>query len=541
MEKNIGYVSKKTAAVVVISIILFTLIAMTVIASGHYFYEKNTMTEITNISNFTKIAPRTYIYGYADDKINVDMCEIVKISNNASLSVLTVKEKESGDKYNIINKTGNMLINVSDKIAKYVTVKIANGKKYQQYIIVLVAKSNQSNTIFAHNVEAEGGFLDVYNSGSDYILPAPVKNYKSDVATYNFDFEGWYTTPEFHEDTKIDIIPAGSSGICNLYAKFKTTSRQFIDGKYYYIMGEYPQTRVTNYAHLGALKVKAAADLTTDNGIFYCNVDGSGDKKYFRFKPKNTLNVANNGYSPSSYYYFMVEPIEWIFLTKNEPISGGTYQLLTRKIINCSMFVDSTAASIFESLGDSIKKLIENNFETFMESIYGPESLWWRSDARQVTNAMFAPGNSWLTSDEIATLTPRAYTAYYTNVNISFSNPSLNIVPDKKEVNDEKIYCLEYTDMTNTNYGFSDDEYIYDSARRATVTDFAKANGAYFVTNARYKNVGTYFLRGAGSRYTYEHKRFAYVKYTGAVHCYATTSWKIRSGIRPTCKATVSF
>ncbi len=211
---------------------------------------------------------------------------------------------------------------------------------------------------------------------------------------------------------------------------------------------------------------------------------------------------------------------------------------MTRKILNCSMFANQNTKSIYEGLGDTYKNLIENYAESFLESIYGPESLWWRSGAKKVTDT-FYKSNDWLTAQEINSLTPRSYTAYYTNVNLSFTDLSLRIFPEKKEVNDERVYCLQYSDMTNASLGFSRNELEYDSARRAQTTDFAKANGAFSVTNNRYTDVGTYFLRGAGSTYNYNDKRFAYIKYTGAVHCYTTTSWSIRSGIRPACVARI--
>ncbi|HOO23062.1 MAG TPA: hypothetical protein PKY53_05210 [Clostridia bacterium] len=535
-------VSKKTGLIIIISVIVAVVAAMIGIALGHEAYEKSTRADIVNLADFTETAPKILVYGYNDDSISVNISEIVKVTKNATFKVLSVKEKVSDTEYNIIDKSGANIVNVSDKVAKYVTVQVTNKHKNKQYMLILVAKSNLNNTIIAHNTQLDGNFLDIYNSSEDYILPAPTKTYTTDIGTYTYDFEGWYTSPDYDEESKIEVIPAGSSGIFNLYAKFKTTGMTIgNDGRYYYTMGRYPQTRVTKYSYLGPLRAAAEAALSSPNGIFNFDADGNGSAEtYYRFKPENAPNVANNGYSPSSYYFFLIEPIEWVILTTGTPSNGGTYTLMTRKILDCSIFVDQSAASLFEGLGDTYQKLIKNYASTFIESIYGPESLWYRSGAKEKTDA-FYKSTTWLTTAEINSLTPRSYTAYYTNINLSLTDLSLNIIPDRKDVNDERVYCLQYTDMYNTSFGFSADEDAYDPARRAIVTDFAKANGAYFVTNARYTDVGTYFLRGAGSTYTADDKRFAYVKYTGAVHCYTTTSWKIRSGIRPACRATITI
>lgn len=533
-------VSKKTGLIIIIAIIVAVVAAMIGMAFGHQSFENNTKVDITNLSDFTQTAPKILIYGYDDENISVNMSEIIKVSKNAYFKVLNVKEKVENNEFSIVDKSGSSAINVSDKVAKYVTVEVLNKHKSKQYMIVLVAKSNEANTIIAHNAEIDGNFLDIYNSSEDYILPTPTKTYQSDIGIYNYDFEGWYTTPSYEENSKIEIIPAGSSGIRNLYAKFKTSGMtKGEDNRYYYTMGKYPQTRVTQYSYLGPLRVAANSQLSTDNGRFLYDADGDGyNEEYYRFKPENAANVANNGYSPSSYYFFTIEPIEWVILTTGIPTNGSTQTLMTRKVLNCSMFVNQSAASIYEGLGDTFRTLIDKYAETFMESIYGPESLWYKSGAKEVTDTFYKTTN-WLTTTEINSLTSRSYTAYYTNVNISLTNLALKIVPERKDVNDEKVYCLQYTDMNKANFGFSTNEDDYDSARRAQTTDFAKANGAYSVTNKRYKDVGTYFLRGAGSTYNYTHKRFAYVKYTGAVHCYTTTSWKIRSGIRPACVARI--
>ena len=52
------------------------------------------------------------------------------------------------------------------------------------------------------------------------------------------------------------------------------------------------------------------------------------------------------------------------------------------------------------------------------------------------------------------------------------------------------MYLLSYEDIYNSGYGFNNDE-----SRYAKVTDYAKANGAYWSISTRYIDNGYYWLR----------------------------------------------
>ena len=73
------------------------------------------------------------------------------------------------------------------------------------------------------------------------------------------------------------------------------------------------------------------------------------------------------------------------------------------------------------------------------------------------------------------------------------------------------------------------------------MTDFAMSKGAYVIDEIGYDKVGSYFMRGAGSTYNYEDRKFGYVKYTGAIHCYSASNWNIQSGLRPCCQSTINI
>ena len=64
--------------------------------------------------------------------------------------------------------------------------------------------------------------------------------------------------------------------------------------------------------------------------------------------------------------------------------------------------------------------------------------------------------------------------------------------------------------MINTNYGFSS-SYSDSETRYAQVTDYAKANGAYWSTSTQYFNNGLYWLRSPYYYYSYS----AYYVYYG--------------------------
>ncbi|MFA6867455.1 MAG: hypothetical protein WCR54_08100 [Clostridia bacterium] len=527
-------VSPKTTAFVLIAVAVIVMVAIIGSIAGYNAYKNATMTEITNLNTFIKNNPSTFVYEYPDETITVDMSKIVNLSKNATMEIVNVKIKNSSAEYDVVDNSGNLLVDVSDKVAKYVTINVNNSFKSKEYIVVLVASSDKDNTIYAENVEVKNGFIDLYSTGRDYILPTPTKTYTStsDV-TFNYDFEGWYTTENFEEESKIEVVPQGSSGLVHLFAKFKTTSYEEKDGYYYYTMGKYPQTLVGNYNTVKVLKTLTA------NSNKIVTYEGN---EYYKFTPTNVPNVLSNGFSTSTAYYFLVEPLVWRILSSTTPTNGGQYMLFADKIIDCSMFVDTSAEDLYEMIPEKYRETVEDDtglLTKLMKSFYDPDSLWYKSEAKSTLDGIYN-NSTWLSSTEKASITKRTYSAYYTNI-VAWPLSEFEITIGASRTGEDYLYCLQYSDMFKASYGFDTDPLAYDPTRQSKVTDFATANGAYVVDNIGFDKVGSYFIRGAGSTYDYTDKRFGYVKYTGAVHCYAAKNWNLQSGLRPCCKVTVTI
>lgn len=74
-----------------------------------------------------------------------------------------------------------------------------------------------------YNIEyiyPEGAWNSEYNDET-YTIESEI--YFEDAFKYYYNFEGWYTSSDFSADTKIESIPAGSTGDITVYAKFTPT------------------------------------------------------------------------------------------------------------------------------------------------------------------------------------------------------------------------------------------------------------------------------------------------------------------------------
>jgi hypothetical protein len=67
----------------------------------------------------------------------------------------------------------------------------------------------------------------------------------------------------------------------------------------------------------------------------------------------------------------------------------------------------------------------------------------------------------------------------------------------------DKIFALSYQDLINTSYGFDSSRSNYDTARRGTLTDYARATGAYMFTDSSYYGNGCWWSRSPYASYYY--------------------------------------
>ena len=59
----------------------------------------------------------------------------------------------------------------------------------------------------------------------------------------------------------------------------------------------------------------------------------------------------------------------------------------------------------------------------------------------------------------------------------------------------DKIFLLSFKEVTNSAYGFASSGSTDDTARRMTVSDYARATGAYMSTSSSYYGNGYWWLR----------------------------------------------
>ena len=305
-------VSKKTAAVIVVSVILVLIVALIGAIAGHTVYLNNQRAFIVNYNtDFVATTPQTLTYYYKDGDEKVDFSRIVKVSDGASFSLTKIIDEDG-----TVSKPEGKTVDVSVKSQRLAVVQVvsASGKKTTDYRITVAPQSARGNTV-DFNVPDDALDLDdiffTYSGEYDMVLPTPVKSYTGPSGnTVNFEFQGWYTTEDFQEGTEIEKIEAGTSGSVKLYAKFAPTAvLDSRDGYQYVYYGSYPQSQVTDYNLLKSIKNSNEYKSAGNGSAFTYN-----NTKYLKFTPYNVPNLSENGYSSAMTYVFEYEPLSLIHI-----------------------------------------------------------------------------------------------------------------------------------------------------------------------------------------------------------------------------------
>ena len=214
------------------------------------------------------------------------------------------------------------------------------------------------------------------------------------------------------------------------------------DGDYIYF-GEYPQSLKAESVTVGT---------TADSRGYYLGSDGF-------YYAKVTADPWSSSYTFSSgakvtdgtVYYFKVEPIRWRILTED----GTNALILCDSIIANKRYDDSS-----------------NNYK--------------ESEIRAWLNATFYnTAFSDLQKALVNTVT----------VDNSGESTGYSSNPYACENTSDKVFLLSYKEVTNSAYGFSSSYGTYDTARRKTVSDYARATGAYMSTSSGYDGNGWWWLR----------------------------------------------
>lgn len=531
-------ISARKAVVIIIAVIAVCLAAVTAGVAGHTAYLENQKAFIINDEELSVSAPNSLTYFYQDGVKSVDLEKVIKVSKGASFTVEKLKDEDGS-----VVKPDGKNVDVSVKLQRQAQVKVVSksGKSTNDYLITVAPKSAENNVISYNvgdgNLDLDGAALN-YSGLCDITLPTPVKRFTGASGnTVNFEFQGWYTTASYEEGTEISVLPKGTSGEIELYAKFAThTVSKGADGYTYIYFGSYPQTQVTSYETLQQMRLSSDyINASTDGGRFTFN-----GKEYVKFAPANAPNVSDNGYSSNATYVFEVNPVEWrVLKPKNYTLKNGeNYDLLATSVLNCASYGED-AGAIQNKYNEYASKL-KTDLTTFIRYYFHSDSAYFKSVVKKSVDAMY---------DEIFTdptdISKTVERGDFTNYKMPTDNS-----------NDQyscKLWLLNYSEAISADYGFDTDYTSNDPLRKALVTDFGAANGVYRATSLSHKGQGSWWLRGAGDYpdngkdaangdkaqgYNFRAKRIGYVKYTGYVHTFTSLNMKVRSGIRPAVRIT---
>ena len=244
-------------------------------------------------------------------------------------------------------------------------------------------------------------------------------------------------------------------------------------------MGNYPQSRVTDESTLNALSSisctmksygymqnsNASSHTYTEVRMTYADISYNGNlyrkvtiSEYRPYWTKYSSSASNskqdeNGYTTGNTYYFKWEPIVW-------------------QVLDCE---DDGVYVMSKSLLDS---QAYNNFY---------ECVTW-----ETCSLRFWLNNDFYNRAFSANEKSKILTKTITNEN----NP--NVGTSGGNDTTDKLWLLSYSDSINSKYGFSSDYSVYDTARRAQGTDYAKSQGLWVSTSSFYNGYPYWWLRTPG-------------------------------------------
>ena len=515
----------KTAWIIIISVIAFVILAMVAIALGHSLYSARQEAIITDYGSL-EVSDSGLIYRYADELKSVDITGAFKVSSGANYEITKITDEDG-----TVTRGEGKVIDLSDSTQRIATVEVtsASKKNTNDYKITFIPKSCENNVITYSlgGGAIEGDYLSSYSGGYDIVLPTPTKTYTAPGTgnVYVYDFEGWYTTPDFQEGTEITSISKGTSGEVELYAKYAAPQIQGSREGYQYVLyGYYPQTRVTDYLLVKSLRQSTEYNAVKGNSIGFFTYGGN---PYCYFVPSNVANLAENGYSAGATYFFYVEQVEWLVLKpKNQTVSGGEHNvyLLSTSILNCGSYSDN-GGTIQNLYKQYVNQLGEGFNLTNFERVYFDPDTMYAGGIKSVVDGVY---DTMASFSSLADYNPSGLTLR----SRSFKKYT-NVITGASESYSCNMWLLNYSEVRNTSFGFSADYKENDPLRKAYCSDFAAACGVYRSTSFAHKDQGSWWLRGANDDYNYSHKHVAYVKYTGYAHTYGAMNFAIRSGVRP--------
>ena len=516
MRGNVSSLQAKRALAIVLAVVFTTIVAIAAVVAVHASYSEKLRAEITDFGSAVALGENGYVLRYEEGVDSVDLSGEITVNSGAKFSIVKLKDEDG-----TVTKGEGTTVDVSQKSLRTAVVRVVseNGQNAADYSFTVAPKEKENNVINYVSCDAnKSDYVYTYSGETDVTLPTPTKIYNAPSGNVvEFPFEGWYTDPDFSEESKVESIKSGTDGEITLYAKFADTLIYGArDGYTYVYYGSMPQSRVTDYT--------LSRNLRRDHGTAVGTFTYTDGNTYYCYRPSNAPNLAENGYSASSVYFFQVEPIEWrVLKMKNvAPSPGETVTLMSTCILGGGRYCENggTVQGVYE------KYVTQNNFD-----MSGFENYFFDG------NTMYHGGNA----------TGMKYTGLRDKVNelygrITFGNTSIiqsrsftyykNIFNGTESFSDN-MWIIDRDEALNSDYGFSTDFEYNDPLRKAYCTDFAAAQGVYRSTERGTMNQGSWWLRGGSKR-----KTVAYVKYTGYVHRYTASNYALLSGIRPCMNVT---
>lgn len=263
-----------------------------------------------------------------------------------------------------------------------------------------------------------------------------------------YTFLGWYKDAEFGQQVTSLTLDLGDA---TLYAKWSepTVQKETVqvytrEGDYIYF-GEYPQTIKSADVTVGGV---------ADGDGYYLGSDGARYAKVIA-DPNNSGYTFSDGSSVTdgATYYFKVEPIRWRILSED----GGSAFILADGILANKAYDAGTSGNNYKN--SDIRAWLNGEF---LNAAFGEiaQSL---IETTEVDNSAYSTG----------------YGNQYACENTF-----------------DKVFLLSYREATDSAYGFASSSSTYDTARRMTVSDFARSTGAHMNTaSGLHFGCGNWWLR----------------------------------------------
>lgn len=281
-----------------------------------------------------------------------------------------------------------------------------------------------------------------------------------EVTQEAYTFLGWYKDAEFGQQVTSLTLDLGDA---TLYAKWSdqptTVQKETVqvytrEGDYIYF-GEYPQTIKSADVTVG--------DVADGDG-YYLGSDGARYAKVAAYPYGSDYTFSDgSAVTRGNTYYFKVEPIRWRILSED----GGSAFILADGIVANHYYHHTSFDTTIE--GETV---YANNYK--------------HSDIR-----------AWLNGEFLNAAFGEIAQSLIKTTEVDNSVYSTGYSPNKYACENtfDKVFLLSYREVTDSAYGFESSSRTYDTARRMTVSDYARSTGARMDTSSDYFGCGYWWLR----------------------------------------------